>query len=157
MIQEMKNSIINTLALFTVVLAVFISCESEVYQTDTIKLELAVEAPQVKSFFSSEESQVKWGTDDIISVVDDKGEIHVSEPLAMSVSEQAIFEFQNWPSDSRPVYVIHSGAYANNKPSDTFKDGAFYTSVESEQIISRKNSFPRASLVAVGNTAPVPI
>lgn len=146
----MKNGIIIILASVVMMLSVFTSCEEGRYLTDIVKFELTVEAPEVKSFFSTGESQVKWGTGDIISVVDDKGNIHVSDPLAKAVLGEAVFTFSQWPSGSLPVYAIHSGAYDSYKPSDTYKNGIIHTSVEPVQAISRKNSFPRNSIIAVG-------
>ena len=146
----MRNSIIGILASLVMMIAAFCSCESGRYMTDTVNLELTVEAPQVKSFFSTGESQVKWNTGDIISLVDDKGDIHDSEPLAKAVLGEAVFTFSEWPSERHPLYAIHSGAYDKYLPADTYKNGSIYTSVESVQNISRKNSFPRSSIVAVG-------
>lgn len=146
----MRNSIIGILASVVMMIAAFCSCESGRYLTDTVNLELTVEAPQVKSFFSTGESQVKWNTGDIISLVDDKGDIHDSEPLAKAVLGEAVFTFSEWPSERHPLYAIHSGAYDKYLPADTYKNGSIYTSVESVQNISRKNSFPRSSIVAVG-------
>ena len=146
----MKNSVIEILASVVMMITALSSCESSRVQPDTMTLELTVEAPHVKSFFSTGESQVKWGTGDIISLVDDKGFIHDSEPLAKAVLGEAIFVFPDWPSDCYPLYAIHSGAYNDYKPFDTFENGVFHSSVESLQIISRINSFSRSSLVTVG-------
>ena len=100
--------------------------------------------------FASEGTTVKWGTGDIISLIDDLGEVHVSEPSATS-AEEITFTFNNWPASRKPLYAIHSGAYDENLPDDTFSDGTINTLVEINQVPSRQNSFPRAALLTVGN------
>ena len=123
---------------------------SEGFITLSLNASSSEQIPEVKSLFASEGTTVKWGTGDIISLIDDQGEVHVSEPSATSAKE-ITFTFNNWPASRKPLYAIHSGAYTGNLPDDTFSDGTINTLVETNQVPSRQNSFPRAALLTVGN------
>lgn len=123
---------------------------SEGFITLSLNASSSEQIPEVKSLFASEGTTVKWGTGDIISLIDDQGEVHVSEPSATS-AEEITFTFKNWPASRKPLYAIHSGAYDEYLPDDTFSDGTINTLVEINQVPSKQNNFPRAALLTVGN------
>ena len=104
---------------------------------------------ELKSLFDQGGPAVKWSTGDIISVIDDKGNLHVSKPSETS-AKTLTFVFENWPASCKPVYAIHTGAYNDNVPADTYADGLISTSMESTQEISKAGRFSRTPVIAAG-------
>ena len=105
---------------------------------------------ELKSLFDQGGPAVKWGTGDILSVIDDEGNLHVSKPSETS-AKTLEFVFENWPVANKPVYAFHTGAYGENLPTDTYTDGLINTSMESEQVVTKAGRFSRTPVIAIGD------
>lgn len=115
----------------------------------TLSINAGPSEVELKSLFDAGGPAVKWGTGDIISVVDDMGTLHISKPSEAS-AKSLEFVFETWPASRKPVYAFHTGAYSENLPSDTYADGVLNTSMESTQQISKAGRFSRTPVIATG-------
>ena len=116
----------------------------------TLSINAGPSEVELKSLFDNGGPAVKWGTGDILSVIDDEGNLHVSKPSETS-AKTLEFVFENWPVANKPVYAFHTGAYGENLPTDTYTDGLINTSMESEQPITKAGRFARTPVIAIGD------